>query len=317
MYKHTARPSGVVGGITALAVVTILLLSGCAGRPEPAVQNYAQLPYKEKGIFLQVKPSENLSLARKMLSALGMDPTELNTVLTRTRIAYCYFDLREDGFSYSIIGQGRYPETIAALSLRSNADWQRESSDLGRSGKVRWWSNQLQGVKLSFLQDNTVAITNDSMEDLLYRIYYGPVIQLPDEAVKRMNSGVLGIYSRNPDFGQQQSAEGPVAILFSKLKEVGMSFTAQEDDLFTIDAEYLCSNQTVARSMYLVLRLALINGLRSSDGGYDLSELLSKDPVILQDNQVILRDYPITLENMDWFFQQALPYIRIDVHLEE
>ena len=317
MSLRTAWDPRVVGGITALAVVTILLLSGCAGRPEPAVQNYAQLLYKEQGIFLQVKPSENLSLARKMLSALGMDPTELNTVLTRTHIAYCYFDLQDDGFSYSIIGQGRYPETIAALSLRSNASWQRKSSDLGRSAKVRWWNNQIQGVKLSFLQDNTVAITNGSMQDLLHRIYYGPAIRLPDEAVKRVNSGVLGIYSRNPAFGRQETAAGPVAVLFSKLKEVGMSFTAQEDNLFTIDAEYLCSDQAVARSMYLVLRLALINGLRSSGGGYDLSELISKDPVILQDNQVVLRNYPITLENMDWFFQQALPYIRIDVHLEE
>ncbi|MCF7915202.1 MAG: hypothetical protein K9L66_08550 [Spirochaetaceae bacterium] len=317
MKLRTAWSTRVTRGLTAFAGLAILLLSGCAGRPEPAVQNYAQLLYREKGIFLQVKPSENLSLAHKMLSALGMDPAELDTVLTRTRIAYCYFDIGDDGFSYSIIGQGRYPETIAALSLRSNADWQREGSDLGRSAKVRWWSNQLQGVKLSFLQDNTVAITNGSMEELLYRIYYGPAIRLPDEAVERVNSGVLGIYSRNPDFGQQQSAGGAVAILFSKLKEVGMSFTAQENDLFTIDAEYLCSNQTVARSMYLVLRLALINGLRSSEDGYDLSELIGKDPVILQDNQVVLRDYPITLENMDWFFQQALPYIRIDDHIEE
>jgi len=317
MYMHTVRPSRVVAAFTSLVVLLLVLLSGCAGRPEPAALNYAELLYDEQGIFLQVKPSENLSLAHKMLSALGMDPAELDTVLTRTHIAYCYFDLRVDGVSYSIIGQGKYPETIAALSLRSNTDWQRESSDLGRSAKVRWWSNQIQGVKLSFLQDNTVAITNGSMKELLQRIYYGPVNRLPDTAVDRVNTGVLGIYSRNPDFGQQEPARGPVAILFSKLKEVGMSFTAQEDDLFTIDAEYLCTDNTVARSMYLVLRLALINGLRSSGGGYDLSELISKDPVILQDNQVVLRDYPITLENMDWFFQQALPYIRIDVHLEE
>ncbi|MDZ7793449.1 MAG: hypothetical protein U5P10_07060 [Spirochaetia bacterium] len=317
MNLRTAWSTRVVGGITALAVVAIMLLSGCAGRPEPAVQNYAELLYKEQGIFLQVKPSENLSLAHKMLSALGMDPAELDTVLTRTHIAYCYFDLRDAGFSYSIIGQGRYPETMAALSLRSNADWQREESDLGRSAKVRWWTNQIQGVKLSFLQDNAVAITNGSMEDLLHRIYYGPVKRLPDNAVERVNAGVLGIYSRNPDFGRTQSAAGPMAVLFSKLQEVGMSFTKYEDDLFTIDAEYLCTDQTVARSLYLVLRLALINGLRSFEGEYDYSKMISEDPVSLQKNQVILKDYPITLENMDWFFQQALPYVYIDDQIEE
>jgi hypothetical protein len=301
-----------VGGITALAVLAVLLLSGCAGRPEPAAPNYAELLYEEQGIFLQVKPSEQLSLAHKMLSALGMEPSELNTVLTRTQIAYCYFDLRDDGFSYSIIGQGKYPETIAALSLRSNADWQREESNLGRSAKVRWWSNQIQGVKLSFLQDNTVAITNGSMEELLHRIYYGPVNRLPDKAVERVNTGVLGIYSRNPNFGRPQPAAEPVAVLFSKLQEVGMSFTNYEDDLYTIDAEYLCTDQAVARSLYLVLRLALINGLRSFEGEYDYSKLISEDPVSLQQKQVILKNYPITLENMDWFFQQALPYVRIE-----
>src|SRR6056297_650180 len=211
MYKHTAMPSGVAATIATLSALAVLLLSGCAGRPEPAALNYAELLYDEQGIFLQVIPSEQLSLAHKMLSALGMDPSELDTVLTRTRIAYCYFDLRGDGFSYSIIGRGRYPETIASLSLRSNADWQREVSNLGRSTKVRWWSNNVQGVKMSFLRDNTVALTNGSMEELLHRIYYGPVIRMPDEAVQRVNSGVLGIYSHNPDLGRQHTAAGPVA----------------------------------------------------------------------------------------------------------
>src|SRR6056297_3702078 len=168
MYMHTVRPSRVVAAFTSLVVLLLVLLSGCAGRPEPAALNYAELLYDEQGIFLQVIPSEQLSLAHKMLSALGMDPSELDTVLTRTRIAYCYFDLRGDGFSYSIIGRGRYPETIASLSLRSNADWQREESNLGRSTKVRWWSNNVQGVRISFLRDNTVALTNGSMEELLH-----------------------------------------------------------------------------------------------------------------------------------------------------
>lgn len=312
MNSRTAWSARVQWGIAALTVFAILLLSGCAGSPEPAATNYAELLYEEQGIFLQVKPREQLSLAHKMLSALGMDPSELDTVLTRTHIAYCYFDVRADGFNYSIIGQGRYPETIAALSLRSNADWQRGESDLGRSTKVRWWSNQAQGVELSFLQDNTVALTNGSMEELLQRIYYGPVIRLPEGAVKRLNSGVLGIYSRNPEFGGPQPAAGPVAVLFSKLQEVGMSFANYEDDLFTIDAEYLCTDPTVARSLYLVLRLALINGLRSFEGEYDYSKLISEDPVSLQEKTVILKNYPITLENMDWFFQQALPYVRIE-----
>ncbi len=317
MHMYTVRSIGVGAVQIALTALLFLLLSGCAGRPKPADPNYAELLYEEQGIFLQVKPSENLSLAHKMLSTLGMDPAELDTVLSRTQVAYIYFDLRGSGFNYSIIGRGRYPETIAALSLRSNSEWQREESDLGRSAKVRWWSNQIQGVKLSFLQDNTVAITNSSMEELLHRIYYGPVNRLPDNAMERVNTGVLGIYSRNPDFGRQQPAEGPVAVLFSKLEEVGMSFTVYEDDLFTIDAEYLCSDQTVARSLYLVLRLALINGLRSTEGEHDYSKLISEDPVSLQENQVILKNYPITLENMDWFFQQALPYVRTDVHIEE
>ena len=105
-----------------------------------------------------------------------------------------------------------------------------------------------------------------------------------------------------------------MAGLFARLDTISMSFRSNEahKDLFTIDAEYVCEDPAVARSLFLVLRLALLSGLRSLEGEYDYSRLISEDPVSLQERRVVLQGYPISLENIDWFFQQALPYVQIE-----
>lgn len=304
------------------AVFTVLLLAGCVSRPEPADQNYASLLYNERGIFLQVRPNQNFTLAETMLSSVGMNPESLRTVLERTHTAYCFFDFGTSGFIYTIIGEGRYPETIAALSLRSNREWERRESEpeSRKDVPLRWWSNPNSGVALSFVEDNAVCITNGDIEAQLARIYYGPVIPLPQKASVMLNSGVMGLYSRNPDFsgvlGQsgRSAASGAVSRLFTRLDAISMSFHRSDEnpDIFTIDAEYECANESVARSLFLMLRLALLSGLRSLAGDYDYSQLISDDPVSLEQTRVLLQAYPVSLENIDWFFQQALPYVRIE-----
>ncbi len=302
-----------------------ILLTGCVSRPEPADQNYAALLYEEQGIFLQIRPNQNLTLANRILSTVGMDPESMQTVLQRTHTAYCLFEFDSGGFEYTIIGQGRYPETIAALSLRSNSEWKRreggrESGGM-RSAPLRWWRNLISEVELAFIQDNAVCITNAGIEEKLERIFYGPVIPLPEGAAELLDSGLLGIFSKNPDFGGFESGRDgmnragmQMAGLFARLDTISMSFRSNEahKDLFTIDAEYVCEDPAVARSLFLVLRLALLSGLRSLEGEYDYSRLISEDPVSLQERRVVLQGYPISLENIDWFFQQALPYVQIE-----
>lgn len=271
---------------------------------------------------MQVRPNQNLTLAETMLNSVGMDPESMQTVLERTHTAYCFFDFRTAGFTYTIIGEGRYPETIAALSLRSNAEWERRETEpetLGRA-PLRWWYNVKSGVQLSFVQDDAVCITNGDIEAQLQRIFYGPVVPLPQKAAAMLNSGVLGLYSRNPEFsgfelqGGRSTATGAVSRLFTRLDAVSMSFHSSdpEADIFTIDAEYECADESTARSLFLVLRLALLSGLRSLPGEYDYSTFISDDPVSLQQTRVLLQGYPVSLENIDWFFQQALPYVRIE-----
>ena len=317
------RPRSAPLITTAAALVVVLvfaLLTGCVSRPEPADQNYAALLYEEQGIFLQIRPNQNLIMANRMLSAVGMDPESMQTVLERTHTAFCLFEFDSSGFEYTIIGEGRYPETIAALSLRSNSEWERreearESGSL-QSTPLRWWRNRISGVELSFIQNNVVCITNADIEEKLERIFYGPVIPLPKEGAELLDTGLLAIFSKNPDFGGFDSGRAgtQMAGLFARLETIGMSFYSSEthSDLFTIDAEYVCEDRTVARSLFLVLRLALLSGLRSLEGEYDYSRLISEDPVSLQENRVVLQGYPISLDNIDWFFQQALPYVRIE-----
>ncbi len=328
-----------VAGSIIGTVLLVVLLSGCVSRPDPAVQNYASLLYEEQGIFLQVRPNQNLTLAGKMLSAVGMDAESMRTVLERTHTAYCFFEFDSSGFTYTIIGEGRYPKTIAALSLRSNSEWERREGDGGSVGSdsarneagrkeapLRWWQNLASGVQLSFIQENAVCITNGDIGRKLQRIYYGPVIPLPEKAAQMLNSGVLGIYSQNPDLGTAGnggttssgtgfSATGaPVSRFFERLDTISMNFQSspEQSDLFTIDAEYVCDDERVARSLFLVMRLALLSGLRSLEGEYDYSQLIAEDPVALQQNRVLLQGYPISLENIDWFFQQAMPYVWIE-----
>ncbi|MFW6360431.1 MAG: hypothetical protein ACOC2R_01665 [Spirochaetota bacterium] len=318
-----------VAGVLVAGFVCVLL-SGCVSRPEPVDQNYAALLYEEEGIFLQIRPNQNLELANRMLSAVGMDPESMQTVLQRTHTAFCLFEFDSGAFEYTIIGEGRYPETIAALSLRGNSEWERreggrETGDL-RSAPLRWWRNRLSGLELSFIQDNTVCITNADIEEKLERIFYGPVIPLPEEGAQLLDTGLLGIFSKNPDFGGLESGRAGtnraemnragtrIAELFARLDTLSMSFHGSEkhDDLFTIDAEYACEDRAVARSLFLVLRLALLSGLRSLEGEYDYTRLISEDPISLQERRVVLRGYPMSLDNIDWFFQQALPYIQIE-----
>ncbi len=310
-----------------------MVLSSCVSRPEPVDTNYASLLYNEQGIFLQVKPNKNLTLANKMLSAVGMDPKALETVLERTHTAYCYFDFKvdelqnesvdakmndgvpesePDRLTYSIIGQGRYPETIAALSLNTRSGWENKSSSIQGNAEVRWWSNTVNGVKLSFIQDNTVCITNGKMEALLHRIYNGPVKPLPKDGSKMLESGVLGVYSFQPDFGDFVSTAGTMSGLFSRLEEISMTFKPNNESIFLIDAEYVCESEAMAGSFYLMLRLALLSGINSLKGQYDLSTLLEEDPVLLKGSRIVLRNYPISIERIDWFFQQALPYVQVE-----
>jgi len=305
MYK---RITGAIAGS-----VLLLILAGCASRPEPADPNYASLLYKGQGVFLQVKPSENLVLANKMLSAVGMDPESLSTVLERTNQAYCSFEFHGLELQYSIIGQGRYPETIAALSLRNNEEWEKRTSESSKGDTLRWWENRIGGEKISFIQDNAVCITNGDMEQQLERIFYGPVTPLPDKVLQILEAGVLGIYSNEPNFDDQIGKAGAMSMLFSHIDEIIMGFSPREghDNIFSIDAEYLCSNRTVAKSMFLMMKLGLINGIRTLDSGYEYAELMSDDPVSLKEDRVIVKGYPISLEDIDWFFQQALPYVRI------
>lgn len=306
---------------TVVTALLLLLVAGCASRPDPADQNYASLLYEEQGIFLQVRPNRDLALAEKMLSAVGMEASSMRTVLKRTHTAYCRFEFNSTGFEYSIIGEGRYPETIAALSLRNNPEWERRKGGAGLP--LRWWENRGSGVQLSFIQQNAVCITNADIEQKLERIYTGPVVSMPEKAAELLDSGVLGIYSRNPVFGDTgggtsgggaPGASAQVSRLFARLDTISMSFqrSAEQSSIFTIDAEYLCDNETVARSLFLVLRLALMSGLRSLEGEYDVAKLLNEDPVSVEQKRVLLQGYPISLENIDWFFQQALPYVRIE-----
>lgn len=307
MYKPNL--TGAIAGS-----VLLLILAGCASRPEPADPNYASLLFKEEGVFLQVKPSENLVLANKMLSAVGMDPESLSTVLERTNQAYCSFEFNDPELQYSIIGQGRYPETIAALSLRNNEEWEKRTSESSKGDTLHWWNNRLSGVKISFIQDNAVCITNGDMEKQLERIFYGPVKPLPDKALQILETGVLGIYSNAPNFDDQIGTAGGMSRLFSHIDEIIMSFSPREqhDNLFSIDAEYLCTNRTVAKSMFLMMKLGLISGIRSLDSEYDYAELMSDDPVTLEEDRVVVKGYPISLEDIDWFFKKALPYVQIE-----
>ncbi len=322
--RRKRRPLNAAAAALVTGLV-FMLLTGCVSRPEPANQNYAALLYEERGIFLQIRPNQNLILANRMLSAVGMDPESMQTVLERTHTAFCFFEFDSSGLEYTIIGEGRYPETIAALSLRSNSEWARREGgrETGRlqSTPLRWWRNRISGVELSFIQNNVVCITNADIEEKLERIFYGPVVPLPEEGAELLDSGVLAIFSKNPDFGGFDSGRAgmhragtQMAGLFARLDTIGMSFHSSEthSDLFTIDAEYVCKDRTVARSLFLVLRLALLSGLRSLEGEYDYSRLISEDPVSLQENRVVLQGYPISLDNIDWFFQQALPYVQIE-----
>ena len=324
-------------------VLVVLFFSGCVSRPDPAVQNYASLLYEEQGIFLQIRPNENLTLAEKMLSTVGMDAESMQTVLERTHTAYCFFEFDTSGFTYTIIGEGRYPETIAALSLRRNSEWVRREDEAGSMSSVsssgsasnatgrkeaplRWWHNLASGVQLSFFFFFFLCITNGDIRWKLKRIYYGPVVPLPEKAAEMLASGVLGIYSRNPDLGGAgnggaklsgtgfSAAGAPVSRFFERLDTISMNFqsSTEQSDLFTIDAEYVCDDERVARSLFLVMRLALLSGLRSLEGEYNYSQLTDEDPVSLQQNRVLLQGYPISLENIDWFFQQAMPYVRIE-----
>ena len=286
-----------------LPLMIICAVSACVTKPDPVSRDYAALLFEEGGIYMQLKPRSDKQLTYGMLTAAGMDSGSMAEILERTDEVFTFYTFGEKGLSFIILGQGSYPDAAAAISLRGSKEWERVK------GKYSWWSNIDAPLKLSFVDNDLVCISNGNMEEILRRIYTGPAKNIPEEVKLQLNMSAMGIYASRPDFPSGQLR------IFGELESFWMTFqsdSSQEqegDGKYLIDAEYVCVNQSAARSLYLLLRLNLLSAQKDAKSTINLAALKEKDPVKISAEKVILEDYPISIQRINWFFDIALPFV--------
>ena len=227
----------------------------------------------------------------------------MQEILDRTREVSAQFSWEKDAPLYAMICEGRYPETMTGFALRRNDEWEKVK------GTYSWWQNVNTSLKLSFIDDDLICISNGDMEAVLRRIYGGPQVKIPGPVSSRLNKSTMGLYSCRPNIPVQGVR------LFEEMESFWLSFDSpfSEDTTtehaFFINGEYNCNSEIVANSLYLMMRISLL-GMVGKDGA--LLQALSdpeKDPVIKEGRTVKLRDYPLSFDQLHRFFGKVLPYM--------
>ena len=287
------------------SVLMLLSFTSCVSKPKPVVPDFQDLIFEEGALFLQLKPQKDTELTRKMLSILNMRDESLETILGRTDDLYASCLFGEEGPEFTVIGLGRYPETMAGLSLRRNREWEKIKTP------YQWWRQKNGKLEIAFVSNNVVCLSNGRMKVSLQRLYEGPVRPLPAEIKLLLNRSSLGLFAEAPDFPEQKMR------LFNQLESFWLTFKADrsadsgkeaEINGFLVDAEYICSTSGAARSLFLLMRLNLLASLGKGDSSITIESLKSKDPVRLQDKSIILDDYPLSFDQIDWFYETVAPF---------
>ncbi len=300
--KRAARRCRRLPCAAVLPAILLLTVIGCVTRQVPLSQEYSALLYEENGIFLQLKPRRDYQLTSEMLKAVGMEPGSLEKILDRTENIYAQYSWGEDGLMYTILGAGRYPDTAAALSLRGSRDWKRVKGD------YTWWQYLEAPLQLSFVTDDLICISNGGIEPALQRIYGGPKQHLPEEVRLRLNASAMGLYAVKPILPVENIR------LFSELESFWLTFETAEDKqegrhILRVNGQYSCTSPEVARSLYLMMRLNLVSSMIKTEDTWRLKPADGYDPVLLDGRSIMLKEYPLSFERLQWFFGAVLPYV--------
>jgi hypothetical protein len=256
-----------------------------------------------------------------MLASFGFDSKSLDKIVGKTESIHGSIAGSSEGFLYQLLVRGSFPETAVRLSLRAENGWKRVHGDFS------WWEHENSGVRLAFLRNDLIALTNGEIESFLRRISSGPRTVLPEEVHRSLESSVMTVYASSPDLSED------LLPAFRSLDQVFCTFhrvhrgvatvsdrTYEKTDdpangespdmpsLYLVDGYYQCRQEEYARSLYLLLRLALLGELGKNPGTRDYRDLLEKDPVTLNQKMVFFENYPVSLENLGWFFSTALPF---------
>jgi len=296
-----ARLRRQVFGAAVFTAIIIFIITGCVTKQVPLSSDYSALLYEDGGIFLQLKPQRDYQLTSEMLKAVGMDPGSLKKILDRTDNVYAHYSWNAEGLVYTILGAGKFPDTAAALSLRGSRDWTRVKGD------YTWWQYLQTPLQLAFVTDDLICISNGGIETALRRIYRGPEQRIAEEVRLKLNAAAMGLYAVKPDIPVENIR------LFSELESFWLTFEpAGEEEgshVFRVNGKYSCTSPEVARSLYLMMRLNLVSSLLKAEDAWSLKAIQDADPVQLDGRSIILEEYPLTFERLQWFFGAVLPYV--------
>jgi len=282
-----------------LGVLLLFLFGGCVSGPEPYTSDHASLIFESGGVYLSLSPERDIQLAAALTGNIGFAPEDLMGLLEQTERVDAIFFPRNDGsLDFHVLMRGSYPRLFAVLGLKKDPLWNKKS---GQS--YTWWEQEETGLQIFFAGRDLVGLSRGGIEDLLCRLTSPPRQDIPPTAKKRLEGRPLGLYASKPT-----AVEG-ASNLFRHIETFWMSFdnTAGEEEVYFINAEYLLTEPRIARSLYFMLRLELLTGLRQRDAGLDLRELMRDDPVEVSRKRVVLKDYPVSLDRLTWFFSTVFP----------
>lgn len=255
----------------AALVAAALAVAGCVTAPvRPAAEWLGVLP-DGAGLYLSLGVARSTDVLQAALERAGPDLREVGPLLERTDRLYGAVEgLGEASPRVSLVALGSYPAGLIRSRLCCSRSWKTVASGVGR-----YYVSAKAGVQVGVPAGFAVLVSTGSLETLLARFGAPKMPPMPPEAAEGMETADLSLYLPELPGGLAGSSGAPLPV-----REVWVE-ARRTADRYEVTGTFNASSDRDARSLVLLLRLALVAWMRTQ-GLSDVSGKL-KDVTVAAD----------------------------------
>jgi len=241
------------------AAVVLLALAGCATAPvRPAAQWLGVLP-DDATLYLSLDVPASADVIQAALETADPDLAQVGALLERTGRLYAAVALAEGAPPrLSLIALGSFPAGMIRSKFGGSRAW-----DTVKSPSGKYYTNVESGLQVSVPGSYAVLASAGSMEGLLARFAMPVAPAMPPEVAEHMESADLLLYLPSLP-GGLGGAAGASAAASMPIREIWLE-ARREGDRYLVSGACNAASERDARGVVLVLRLGLVQWLRTQN----------------------------------------------------